>query len=135
MHGAGIVSIGFVMDAIADRYRAAGVPTSSSSDDDLEPLREVCRWTDGYWDFGPGDPAQVERDPEHVPGHPDARQLPARPVQGQGLEPIASRVTTMGSWALSNRPEEETGARRTLAVGGFTGAVECYVLDAATFGS
>ena len=20
---------------------------------DLYPMREVCRWTDGYWDFGP----------------------------------------------------------------------------------
>ncbi len=55
MHGAGIVSIGFVMDAIADRYRQAGVPTVEQFRQDLEPLRDVCRWTDGYWDFGPGD--------------------------------------------------------------------------------
>lgn len=55
MHGAGIVSIGFVMDAIADRHRATGVPTEEQFRQDLEPLREACRWTDGYWDFGPGD--------------------------------------------------------------------------------
>ena len=54
MHGAGIVSIGFVMDAIADRYRRAGIPDVEQFRKDLEPLREVCRWTDGYWDFGPG---------------------------------------------------------------------------------
>jgi hypothetical protein len=54
MHGAGIVSIGFVMDAIADRYRQAGLPAREQFRADLEPLREVCRWTDGYWDFGPG---------------------------------------------------------------------------------
>jgi DGQHR domain-containing protein len=55
MHGAGIVSIGFVMDAIADRYRQTGLPTFEQFRADLEPLRTVCRWTDGYWDFGPGD--------------------------------------------------------------------------------
>lgn len=55
MHGAGIVSIGFVMDAIADRYRQTGLPGVEQFRHDLEPLREVCRWTDGYWDFGPGD--------------------------------------------------------------------------------
>jgi DGQHR domain-containing protein len=54
MHGAGIASLGFVMDAIADRHRAAGVPSTEQFAADLEPLREVCRWTNGYWDFGPG---------------------------------------------------------------------------------
>jgi hypothetical protein len=54
MHGAGIVSIGFVMDAIADRYRRFGIPDVEQFRKDLEPLRDVCRWTDGYWDFGPG---------------------------------------------------------------------------------
>jgi hypothetical protein len=54
MHGAGIVSIGFLMDAIADRHRPQGVPTVEQFRQDLEPLREACRWTDGYWDFGPG---------------------------------------------------------------------------------
>jgi DGQHR domain-containing protein len=54
MHGAGIVSIGFVMDAIAERYRHSGTPSLEQFRQDLEPLREACRWTDGYWDFGPG---------------------------------------------------------------------------------
>jgi hypothetical protein len=22
--------------------------------EDLSALRDICRWTDGYWDFGPG---------------------------------------------------------------------------------
>src|SRR5208282_1921593 len=48
MHGAGIVSMGFVMDAIAERYRAKGVPARSDFASDLEPLKDVCRWTDGY---------------------------------------------------------------------------------------
>lgn len=54
MHGAGIVSLGFVMDAIADRHRHSGPPTREQFREDLEPLREVCCWTDGHWEFGPG---------------------------------------------------------------------------------
>ena len=54
MHGAGIVSLGFLMDAIADRHRASGLPTKIQFLADLTPLIPVCRWVDGYWDFGPG---------------------------------------------------------------------------------
>jgi DGQHR domain-containing protein len=54
MHGAGIVSLGFLMDAIAERYRTKGFPSNKDFEEDLTPLREVCRWTEGYWDFGPG---------------------------------------------------------------------------------
>ncbi len=54
MHGAGIISMGFLMDAIAERHRDAGIPKQDSFREDLAPLREVCRWTEGYWDFGPG---------------------------------------------------------------------------------
>jgi hypothetical protein len=54
MHGAGIISMGFVMDAIADRHRQQGTATREQFQADLEPLREACRWTDGYWNFGPG---------------------------------------------------------------------------------
>lgn len=55
VHGAGIVSLGFVMDAICDRHRERGLPTIEQFEEDLAALRPVCRWTDGYWDFGPGD--------------------------------------------------------------------------------
>jgi DGQHR domain-containing protein len=54
MHGAGIVSMGFVMDAIGDRRRDSGSLGPTHFREDLEPLRDVCRWTHGYWDFGPG---------------------------------------------------------------------------------
>ncbi len=53
-HGAGIVAMGFVMDAIVDRHRESGIPTQEQFKEDLEPLVEMCRWTDGYWEFGPG---------------------------------------------------------------------------------
>jgi hypothetical protein len=54
MHGAGIISMGFVMDAIAERRRDAGELDPEFFIEDLRPLSEVCRWTEGYWDFGPG---------------------------------------------------------------------------------
>lgn len=55
MHGAGVVSLGLLMDAIADRYRMDHPPTESQFRGDLLPLRGVCRWTYGFWDFGGGD--------------------------------------------------------------------------------
>lgn len=54
VHGVGIVSLGFVMDAIADRYRQTGVPSCDEFRDDLVPLLDVCSWTANHWDFGPG---------------------------------------------------------------------------------
>jgi hypothetical protein len=54
MHGAGIIGLGFVMDAIAERHRMNGVPGQDQFSKDLAPLKGVCRWTEGYWDFGPG---------------------------------------------------------------------------------
>lgn len=54
MHGAGVVAMGYVMDAIADRYRSQTL-TSELFYRDLEPLAEICSWTHGYWDFGGGD--------------------------------------------------------------------------------
>jgi DGQHR domain-containing protein len=53
MHGAGIITLGLLMDAIADRYRDIGIPDREQFAADLQPLRSTCRWTDGYWDFGP----------------------------------------------------------------------------------
>lgn len=54
MHGAGVVSLGFLMDAIADRHRKSKFPTQRQFEKDLEVLAPVCRWSDGFWDFGPG---------------------------------------------------------------------------------
>ncbi|MCL4206657.1 MAG: DGQHR domain-containing protein [Pirellulaceae bacterium] len=54
MHGAGIISLGFLMDAIADRHRTPPVVPVDVFAADLLSLRDECRWTDGYWDFGPG---------------------------------------------------------------------------------
>jgi DGQHR domain-containing protein len=51
MHGAGIVSMGFVMDAISERFQDR-IPTAAEFADELQPLAPLCRWTSGAWDFG-----------------------------------------------------------------------------------
>lgn len=54
LHGAGIVSMGFVMDSIMDRRWDTPVPGIEKFESDLAPIAEHCRWTNGTWDFGPG---------------------------------------------------------------------------------
>lgn len=54
VHGAGIVSMGYLMDTIADRNYGREDLTQRRFYVDLEPLSRLCRWTQGYWDFGPG---------------------------------------------------------------------------------
>jgi hypothetical protein len=53
-HGAGVVALGLVMDAIAERHRDRGLPSRAEFAGDLGHLRPVCRWSEGYWEFGPG---------------------------------------------------------------------------------
>jgi hypothetical protein len=53
MHGAGVASLGFLMDTIFDRYIRVRVPAEQDFARDLAPLKSVCRWTSGMWDFGP----------------------------------------------------------------------------------
>lgn len=54
MHGVGIASLGFLMDAIYDRYVRVRIPTKSDFAADLAGITDSCRWTNGFWDFGPG---------------------------------------------------------------------------------
>jgi DGQHR domain-containing protein len=69
MHGAGVISMGFLMDTIADRHRKQRKLTSKLFQQELEPLRKVCRWTEGYWDFGVGDSLkwnELQNVPRHI---------------------------------------------------------------------
>jgi hypothetical protein len=90
MHGAGVVSMGFVMDAIADRHRESRTPTCEQFRADLEPLREVCRWTDGYWEFGPG----VQRKWNEIQNTPKDIQLLANYLLVQYKALVWSRGST-----------------------------------------
>ena len=49
-HGVGIVSMGFLMDAIADGVHDR-VPSTTDFKDALTPLAPMCRWTHGDWEF------------------------------------------------------------------------------------
>jgi DGQHR domain-containing protein len=51
MHGAGVVAMGFIMDAIVDRYRRQGPPTKEQFVANLKPLNSTCRWISGEWVF------------------------------------------------------------------------------------
>jgi DGQHR domain-containing protein len=53
-HGAGIVSLGFICDAISDKHRRVRIPTTKQYINGLKGIAEDCRWTDGFWDFGRG---------------------------------------------------------------------------------
>ena len=90
MHGAGIISMGFLMDAIADRYRDSGKPAEEHFRSDLEPLKAVCRWTDGYWDFGPG----AQRKWNEVQNTPKDIQLLANYLMVQYKSRVWNRSST-----------------------------------------
>ena len=55
MHGAGILSMGFVMDTITDRYTIKGKqPDYADYVNELESFRSSCSWTAGVWQFESG---------------------------------------------------------------------------------
>ena len=55
MHGAGIISMGYLMDAIAHaRDRGDGIVDVDEFTADLKSIADDCRWTDGEWNFGGG---------------------------------------------------------------------------------
>ena len=51
MHGAGVISMGFVMDTIAHHHNKNGDITTRVFAKNLEPLRDACQWTKGHWEF------------------------------------------------------------------------------------
>ena len=54
MHGAGIIGMGLVMDAIADEYEQGEEISYETFRAKLISLREDCHWTAGYWIFSDG---------------------------------------------------------------------------------
>lgn len=103
-HGAGFVSLGFVMDAIADRHGRKNVPSRKQFASDLEPLADVCRWTDGYWDFGPG----VQRRWNEV-------QNTTRDIQMLANYLLIEYKARVWNQARMRQPKEEPAKRTTRA--------------------
>jgi hypothetical protein len=54
MHGAGIVTMGLVMDAIADRIDPVQGRMDETFVEHLGRLKPHCRWTSGTWVFTSG---------------------------------------------------------------------------------
>lgn len=53
MHGVGIASLGYLMDAMTDRYLARGeMPDQADYASDLRLIADECAWTGGFWQFG-----------------------------------------------------------------------------------
>ena len=51
-HGVGIISLGYLMDAICDKYRTLEIPPFEIFKAELESLRPLCAWNSGEWRFG-----------------------------------------------------------------------------------
>jgi hypothetical protein len=53
-HGAGVISLGLIMDAICDRLARTRVPEQRQFRTELTKLIPDCSWTAGEWNFGSG---------------------------------------------------------------------------------
>jgi DGQHR domain-containing protein len=53
-HGVGIISLGFVMDAIAERLADVQVADMDAYVTGLQVLKPACHWTEGEWQFDNG---------------------------------------------------------------------------------
>jgi DGQHR domain-containing protein len=83
MHGAGIVSMGLLMDAICDRFLPDRYPTYEEFTADLALIAPVCKWTSGYWEFRP-----VQRRWNDLQNTPRDIQLLADYLLGQYVERV-----------------------------------------------
>ena len=69
-----------------------GIPDVEQFRKDLEPLRDVCRWTDGYWDFGPG----IQRKWNEIQNTPRDIQILANYLLVQYKSRVWNRATDTG---------------------------------------
>jgi len=53
VHGAGILALGLLMDAIADRHAGLS-PELVDYHPDLQVMTDACHWTSGNWELAPG---------------------------------------------------------------------------------
>lgn len=52
LHGAGVASLGYLMEEIAGKRTASGWPTTEFFEEELALVAPHCHWTNGWWDFG-----------------------------------------------------------------------------------
>ena len=58
VHGAGIVAMGYLMDAVADRLHPDGVASSARFEAEIRRISAGCRWTRGEWHLPNGEMRQ-----------------------------------------------------------------------------
>jgi DGQHR domain-containing protein len=92
MHGAGIISLGFIMDAIADRHSLTTIPTEDVFLEDLQYLYPICRWSHGYWDFSSG----IQRKWNDIQNTPKDIQLLANYLLSQYKKLVWNRDSCKG---------------------------------------
>ena len=68
MHGAGIISLGFLMDSIAEPLLDDKTPTVADFTRELKRIQPLCHWTSGEWDFGDGT-LRRWNEIQNTPGH------------------------------------------------------------------
>ena len=68
MHGAGIASMGFLMDTIGDRHMRRRELTKKLFARELQTVAPFCNWTEGTWEFGP-EKSLKWNEIQNVPGH------------------------------------------------------------------
>jgi len=54
VHGVGVVSLGYLMDAIVDRLGGRRTPTITEFASEIKLIADGCHWSAGEWNFGPG---------------------------------------------------------------------------------
>ena len=104
LHGAGIVTLGYLMEDMIARHQGGGWPDQAFFEKELRLIKDDCRWTEGVWDFG-GDQRRrwdeiqnVNRDVMMLMNHMTrVYRLRSRGRSGAGLpvQPTA-RVSAVG---------------------------------------
>lgn len=68
VHGAGIGSLGVLMDEIAYTLDDGRVPSKEEFHHELSRIVDKCHWTSGTWDFGPSE-SLAWNELQNTPGH------------------------------------------------------------------
>lgn len=68
VHGAGITSLGVLMDEIAYTLGEGRIPTTEEFETELQYIEGQCHWTKGAWDFGGGEKL-AWNELQNTPGH------------------------------------------------------------------
>ena len=129
-HGLGILSLGFLMDAIAEQFEQIE-PDSADFETHLQLIAPLCAWTGGSWKLGPyqrrwNDLQNTPRDVQVVADHllssvPPRAQADSEPPTSR---PRGGKCLTSALRALAQRrAARSSGAVRLATVVWSLGAV------------